>query len=127
MFDIVNTIAYDGLMIDGTGTGAREGVQLDGILDKLASLEFNMSEVMVIGSFRDVARQVRRRSQRYPGLVAGTVHTAQGKQADVVVLVLGSAPDRPGARSWASTKPNLFNVAVGRAKRRLYVIGDRQA
>jgi hypothetical protein len=157
MFDIVNTIAYDGLMIDGTGTSARErfntaypalpesmwidvpgvgaqghwipaeGVQLDRILDRIASLEFDMSEVMVIGPFRDVARQVRRRSQRHPGLVAGTVHTAQGKQADIVVLVLGSAPDRPGARNWASSKPNLLNVAVSRAKRRLYVIGDRRA
>jgi superfamily I DNA and/or RNA helicase len=86
-----------------------------------------MSEVMVIGPFRDIARQVSSRSRRYRGLVAGTVHTAQGKQADIVVLVLGSAPDRPGARKWASSKPNLLNVAVSRAKRRLYVIGDRQA
>lgn len=157
MFDVVNTIAYGGLMIDGTGTSARdrfdatyptlppskwidvasagaqghwipeEGRQLDRILTALAGLEFDMSEVMVIGPFRDIARQVGRRARQYPGLVAGTVHTAQGKQADVVVLVLGSAPDRPGARKWASSKPNLLNVAVSRAKRRLYVIGDRQA
>lgn len=38
-----------------------------------------------------------------------------GKQADVVVVLLGS------------DKPNLLNVAVSRAKRRLYVIGDRKA
>ncbi|MGH3916144.1 MAG: AAA domain-containing protein [Pseudonocardiaceae bacterium] len=157
MFGIVNTIAYDGLMIDGTGqnSGERfdaayptlppskwidvagggaqghwipdEGRQLDRILGTLAELEFDMSEVMVIGPFRDIARQVSGRSRRYPGLVAGTIHTAQGKQADIVVLVLGGAPDRPGARKWAASKPNLLNVAVSRAKRRLYVIGNRQA
>jgi AAA domain len=157
MFDIINTIVYDGLMIDGTGkeagerfdaayptlppskwidvAGSRaqghwipdEGHQLDRVLAALADLDFDMSEVMVIGPFRDIARQVSRRSKQHPGLVAGTIHTAQGKQADIVVLVLGSAPDRPGARKWASTKPNLLNVAVSRAKHRLYVIGNGQA
>lgn len=157
MFSIVNTIAYGGLMIDGTGAGPGEqfdaaypnlppskwidvagggaqghwipdeGRQLDRILGTLADLEFDMSGVMVIGPFRDVARQVSDRARRHPGLVAGTVHTAQGRQADIVVLVLGSAPDRPGSRRWAASKPNLLNVAISRTKRRLYVIGNRQA
>ncbi|MFJ6677401.1 DEAD/DEAH box helicase [Actinosynnema sp. NPDC091369] len=157
MFDIVNTIAYDGLMINGTSAAAgerftaaypdlpaskwidvvssssqghwidEEGERLDRVLAALSKLGFAMSEVMVVAPFRDIARRVATRSLRYPGLVAGTIHTAQGKQADVVVLVLGGDPARPGARRWAAGKPNLLNVAVSRAKRRLYVIGNRSA
>jgi hypothetical protein len=161
MFDIVNTVVYDGLMINGTGTAAgeafanvydklpeskwidvtradtssetgghwnpAEGQQLDRILNTLAGLEFDMSEVLAIGPFTAVANQLRARSRQHPGLVAGTVHTAQGKQADIVILVLGSDPKNPGSRRWASSTPNLMNVAVSRAKRRLYVIGDAKA
>lgn len=55
----------------------------------------------------------------------GTVHTFQGKEADAVIFVLGGNPDRKGAiLGFAAAKPNLLNVAVTRAKQRIYVIGD---
>ncbi|MQR02086.1 DEAD/DEAH box helicase [Glaciimonas soli] len=55
----------------------------------------------------------------------GTVHTFQGKEADVVLIVLGGDPKKPGSiSSFAAAKPNLLNVAVTRAKKRIYVIGD---
>ncbi len=157
MFDISNEIAYGGLMVEATDpTLAQafatsyptlpqskwidvrsetshghwipaEGDEVDRILAHLGEIGFDFSQVMAIAPFRDVARPLSERARTYSGLRAGTIHTAQGKEADVVILVLGSDPAREGARAWAASRPNLLNVAVSRAKRRLYVVGDREA
>ncbi|WP_064681654.1 DEAD/DEAH box helicase [Rhizobium bangladeshense] len=55
----------------------------------------------------------------------GTVHTFQGKEEDIVFMVLGADADHRGAAGWAASKPNLLNVALTRAKRRFYIVGDR--
>ncbi|QJE02568.1 hypothetical protein HH212_23200 [Massilia forsythiae] len=55
----------------------------------------------------------------------GTVHTFQGKECDTVLFVLGGRSGR--ARQWAGSRPNIVNVAVTRARRRLVVIGNRDA
>jgi hypothetical protein len=157
MFDLSNAIAYDGLMLDATDptlaeTFAKryptlpqskwidvrsetsnghwipaEGAEVDRILAHLDAIGFDFSQVMAIAPFRDVSRRLTERARQHAGLRAGTIHTAQGKEAEIVILVLGSDPAREGARAWAASRPNLLNVAVSRAKRRLYVIGDREA
>jgi superfamily I DNA and/or RNA helicase len=55
----------------------------------------------------------------------GTVHTFQGKEEDTVVFVLGADRQHLGSAQWASSKPNLLNVAITRAKRRFFIVGDK--
>lgn len=58
------------------------------------------------------------------GKSIGTVHTFQGKEADIVYFVAGTDKESDGAANWSCSKPNLLNVAVTRAKKEFYIIGD---
>lgn len=83
--------------------------------------------VFIVSPFREVVENLRKAAgnRLLPGSNRlGTIHTTQGKEADVVILVLGTATDQAGSRAWASRRPNLLNVAVTRARRRLVVVGD---
>ena len=57
----------------------------------------------------------------------GTVHTFQGKEANEVIFLLGcdTGKEAFGAIRWVNA--NIVNVAVTRAKFRLYMIGDENA
>ncbi|KJE35037.1 hypothetical protein UF64_10065 [Thalassospira sp. HJ] len=54
----------------------------------------------------------------------GTVHTFQGKEAAIVLFILGADQEHDGSAKWASSKPNLLNVALTRAKQRIFIVGD---
>jgi superfamily I DNA and/or RNA helicase len=99
-----------------------------------------LEQIYVLSPFRAVVRECRTTARNtlraafqdapegldeFLAKHIGTVHTMQGKEADVVILVLGT-DQTPGrrARDWVGASPNLLNVAVSRARRRLYVIGS---
>lgn len=93
------------------------------------------ASVFVISPFVSVAYAADQVVRRVLGKDAwktcpvGTVHRFQGREADIVYLVLGSAPGAlgEGSRVWAASQPNLLNVALTRARARIHVIGDFDA
>lgn len=119
----------------------QEGCELYRRLRDLIEGGINPADILVMAPFKAVANKV---CETYEDVVttyggcdpktartmarnhAGTVHTSQGREADVAFLVLGSRPGSRGggSRSWVNSTPNLLNVAVSRAKRRIYVIGN---
>ena len=150
MFSISNRIAYNGQMvkvIEDTGASVKlmkscwidvKGIlplydhiiteeikALQEMLDLLASMDYR-EDIYIISPFRSIGEYCRERFAYWKHLriKCGTVHTFQGKEADIVFLVLGTDWKRGPARKWASSTPNLLNVAVSRARKRLYVIGN---
>ncbi|MCX5409273.1 AAA domain-containing protein [Streptomyces sp. NBC_00335] len=110
--------------------GERDRRAFEFVLDHLHRHGVDVERVRVIAPFRALVAECQKVCRGRAGWTSplieercATVHRAQGKEADVVVLVLGGG--RPGAREWAARTPHLLNVAASRAKRRLYVIGER--
>jgi superfamily I DNA and/or RNA helicase len=150
MFSIANTIAYSGQMVKLTPDTENEthlpkscwidvrgmlllkdhtiSEEMDALQEMLALLLSRgyQQEIYIISPFRSIGDHCRERfvTRKELRVRSGTIHTFQGKEADIVLLVLGTDREHPGARKWASSIPNILNVAVTRARKRLYVIGN---
>ena len=93
-----------------------------------------LPDIYIISPFKTVADEMKkllRESREIRGYEkhdewikthCGTVHTFQGKAAKEVIFLLGCDKDSVGTVNWVNV--NIVNVAVTRAKYRLYVIGD---
>ena len=81
--------------------------------------KYNIRSYYLISPFKSVYKAVEIKDDS-----VGTVHTFQGKETDVVFLLLGGNT-ATNSKSWVSSKPNILNVAVTRAKKRIYIIGDK--
>jgi superfamily I DNA and/or RNA helicase len=102
-----------------------EGEKVRSLLNRLHKKDVSKDNIFLITPFRDVAEKLTELFPEHEKNI-GTIHTFQGKEADVVILVLGGDPSKPGAKIWASKRPNLLNVAVSRAKRCLIVVGSKK-
>lgn len=152
MFNIANETTYDNAMVWGKGknkgslasakscwidikTNAWSGNSSEAELMAAnqiyktlkAIIGANASEqIKAITPFTDIVKAST--SLKKGGVIeikASTIHTMQGQETKVVIFVLGGAS--PGARAWASAKPNLLNVALTRAKEYIYIVGDKDA
>lgn len=91
---------------------------------------FEKKSVLICTPFRTAAATLRKRIKKTGNWLEveriGTVHTLQGRQSDIVIVVLGSKTNKDGfgARNWATSTPNLLNVAVSRAKETVIFIGN---
>jgi len=150
MFSLANGIAYNGLMVHGTPPAedlaawpascwldvrgaASEGnwIPAEGeeVLRLLRSLPTAdpATQLAILSPFRHVVRGLRDTvGKAFPRLHVGTVQTYQGKEQAAIVLVLGGNVNAEGPLDWAARRPNLLNVALTRAQRRVYVVGNRE-
>lgn len=94
-----------------------------------------LPDIYIISPFKQVKNQLKHflraelcdiaGSGKWINERIGTVHTFQGKEEKNVIFVLGLSDENRGAAKWASSKPNLLNVAVTRAQKRVYIVGSK--
>ncbi|MEV6819805.1 AAA domain-containing protein [Nocardiopsis dassonvillei] len=114
------------------GRSCRNRVEADAVVTLLRELWRTLPADVSIGVVSPFAAQVRQieRALGHGGLErirVGTAHRFQGGERDVVVVSPAAATGvHRHSGQWALRQQNLWNVAVTRARSRLYVVGDRQ-
>ena len=137
-------ITYDASNIE-PGTGKDRYIQIQGqiafeLIQKLRARNTRFKDIFIITPFTTVAYGFKKYMESISDDIVnwtkddnkkdwledniGTVHTFQGKEAKVVIYMLGCQSDGSanGAIKWVNA--NNVNVAFTRAKEYVYVIGD---
>ena len=137
-------ITYDTSNIEST-TGKDRYIQLQGqivfeLIQKLRARTVEFKDIFIITPFTSVANGFKKYMESLSNDIVnwtkednkkdwlddniGTVHTFQGKEAKVVIYMLGCQSDDSanGAIKWVNA--NNVNVAFTRAREYIYVIGD---
>ena len=137
-------ITYDASNI-GSSTGKDRYIQIQGqiafeLIQKLRAKNTRFKDIFIITPFTTVAYGFKKymesisddtvnwtKEDNKNGWLEdniGTVHTFQGKEAKVVIYMLGCQSDGSanGAIKWVNA--NNVNVAFTRAKEYIYIIGD---
>lgn len=137
-------ITYDASNIESS-TGKDRYIQVQGqiafeLIQKLRARNAEFKDIFIITPFTSVAHGFKTYMQSISDDIVnwtdkdnksgwlkdniGTVHTFQGKEAKVVIYMLGCQSDGTanGAIKWVNA--NNVNVAFTRAKEYIYVIGD---
>lgn len=141
--DEENTLLYDcskWIQIGGTEKGNKnhfvqeQGLKALDIIIAGLRKQNELPDIYIISPFKSVADEMRKLLRESREILCcekhdewikthcGTVHTFQGKAAKEVIFLLGCDKDSAGTINWVNV--NIVNVAVTRAKYRLYVIGD---
>ncbi len=148
MFELANSIAYENQMVKATQDqpykcvlGNSRWFNVNGVIveekhviqeeirllkklvEDLIRSGFS-KEIYIISPFTSVKFHCEDVFEKHKNVKCGTVHTFQGQEAEIVFLILGSDPSKPGARNWVTESPNMINVALTRAKHRFFLIGN---
>ena len=128
--------------IDGklhrTAQSAANGNEADSVIGLLGSLHERLAEgnlsVGLVTPFRGQANLIKEllsREHWWPALskstTIGTAHSFQGSECDVMIFSpVVTRAMRHNLVQFAAHSDELLNVAVTRAKRALYVVGDKE-
>lgn len=120
--------------------GAFNHAEAEAVVNELQRLVVTQGydgSIGIVTPFRAQVNHIRRLVQRDPaladlayrqGLVVDTAYGFQGDERDVMLFSpVVSQQTPPGALWYLEDQPNLFNVAITRARAALIVVGDRDA